>query len=62
MGKATPVIFIMFAVVLLSLAIVGFSGYYGGDWTWIGQQIASFTLVIMVFGVAFYTLMGWLRR
>lgn len=63
MAKATPVIFIMFSVVLLALTIVGISSYYGeSDWTWIANQVATFTLLIMVFGVAFYTLVGWLKR
>jgi len=63
MEKATPVIFIMFSVVLVSLSILGISSYYGeADWTWIANQVASFTLIIMVLGIAFYTLMGWLRR
>lgn len=63
MSKSTPVIFIMFAVVLLALSIVGISSYYGeADWTWIAEQVASFTLIIIVLGVAFYTLFGWLKR
>ena len=60
--KAAPVIFIMFGVVLLSVAILSFASYYGGDWTWIANQIAGFTLLFMVLGLAFYTLASWLRR
>lgn len=61
--KATPIIFIMFSIVILAGAILGISSYYGeADWTWIAQQIAGFTLLFMVLGVAFYTLTGWLRR
>ena len=61
--KHTPVIFIMFSVVVLALTIVGLSTYYGEtDWTWIGQQVVMFTVLLMVLSVAFYTLIGWLRR
>ena len=53
----------MFAVVIVAGSILGVSSYYGSaDWTWIANQVASFVLVIMVLGVAFYTLVGWLRR
>jgi len=63
MGKSTPVIFIMFAVVIVAGSILAVSSYYGSaDWTWIANQVASFVLVIMALGVAFYTLIGWLRR
>lgn len=62
MGKNTPVIFIMFSVVILALSIVGISVYYGeSDWTWIAQQMAGYSLIIMVFGIAVYTLREWIR-
>lgn len=53
----------MFSVVMLASIIVAVSSYYGEvDWTWMGNQIAVLVLLFMVFCVAFYTLMGWLRR
>jgi len=60
--KDAPVIFIMFSVILSALAIVSLAGYYGSDWTWIGEQVAGFVLIIMVFGLAIYALMSWLGR
>jgi len=63
MVKSTPVIFIMFGVVILSLSIIGIASFYGeADWTWMGEQVAGMVLLMMVFGVAFFTLMGWLKR
>jgi len=53
----------MFAVVIVAGSVLGISSYYGSaDWIWIGNQVASFVLIIMVIGIAFYTLDGWLRR
>lgn len=61
--KATPLIFLMFSVVILCGAILGIASYYGeADWTWIAQTVATFTLLFMVFGVAVYALTGWVRR
>ena len=60
--KHTPVIFLMFSIVLTSIAIISFASFYGSDWTWIGQQLALFTMLFIVLGLAFYTLSGWLRR
>lgn len=63
MVKATPVIMIMFSVVFLASILVAISSYYGeSDWTWMGNQVAGFFLLIMVMGIAFYTLMGWLKK
>lgn len=63
MGKSTPIIFIMFGVVLVAFAMLSLASYYGeSDWTWMSEQVAGFVLLLMVFSVAFYTLMGWLRR
>jgi len=60
--RETPVIFMMLGVVVTALAIVGIASYYGeSDWTWIAQQIASFFLIIVTFGIAIFTLKGWLR-
>lgn len=61
--KALPVLQLMFCVVFLAIAIVGISSYYGeSDWTWMGEQIAGFVMIFMVFGVGFYFLMDWLGK
>jgi len=61
--KAVPVIAIMFSVVLTCGAILGISSYYGSeDWTWIAQQVASFVLIFMTVGVAFYVLASWMGK
>lgn len=62
MVKATPVIMIMFSVIILASILVAISSYYGADWTWMGNQVAGLFLLIMVLGIAVYTLMGWLKR
>jgi membrane protein YdbS with pleckstrin-like domain len=57
-----PIIFTMFAIVIVSLIIVGIASYYGeGDWTWIAQSNASLVLILMVFSVAVITLFGWMK-
>ena len=61
--KGAPIIFIMFAVVILALTIVGISDYYGeSDWIWIANQITNFVLIFMVFGLTFYALITWVKR
>ena len=58
--KDLPILQIMFCVVLLAFSIIGISSYYGeSDWTWMGEQIAGFFLIFIVFGVGFFTLMSW---
>lgn len=53
----------MFSVVLVASVMLGIASYYGeSDWTWMSNQVAGLVLLLMVFSVAFYTLMGWLRR
>lgn len=53
----------MFSVVMLASIIIGVASYYGeADWTWMSNQIAVLVLLFMVFSIAFYTLMGWLKR
>jgi len=62
MSRGAPIIFMMFAVVMLSLVIVGIATYYGtDDWTWIAQQNISLMLVLVTLGLALFTLVGWLR-
>ena len=62
MKSAAPVVFMMFAVVLLSLIIIGIAGYYGtSEWTWMAQQNANLVLVLVTLGVAMFVLVGWLR-
>ena len=61
--KQTPLIFVMFGVIILASAILGIASYYGeADWTWISEQVAGFVLLFMVLGVALFTLGGWMRR
>lgn len=61
MGKGAPIIFMMFAIVLVSAIMVAIAWYYGSDWTWIAQQNASLVLILITFGLAMFTLVGWLR-
>lgn len=61
--KGTPLIFIMFGVVILCAIIIAISSIYGeADWTWIAQQVVTFLSVFLVLGLTFYTLMGWVKR
>lgn len=62
MGKAMPVIMMMFAVVLLSAIAVTLASYYGGSWTWIAQQNASLVLILITLGLAMFVLVTWLKR
>jgi len=61
MLKSTPLIYIMFSIVFLSIAILSISSYYGSDWNWIGEQVAGFVLLFMVMSIGLFTLMGWIR-
>jgi type IV secretory pathway VirB2 component (pilin) len=62
MSKDMPIIFTMFGLVVVSLTILGIAWYYGeNDWTWIAQSNASLVLVLMVLGIAFVVLVGWLK-
>jgi len=63
MGKAAPIMMMMFAVVLTSAIIVAIAWYYGtDDWTWMAQQNASLVLILITLGLAMFTLFGWLGR
>jgi membrane protein YdbS with pleckstrin-like domain len=58
-----PLIFMMFGLVIVSATVAGIAWYYGtDDWTWIAQQNAFLTLVLMVLGLALITLVGWLKH
>ena len=62
MGKAAPLIFMMFAIILTSITIIAIAAYYGtADWTWMAQQNASLVIILAVFGLAMFTLFGWLK-
>ena len=62
MGRNTPVVFMMFAVVLLSAIFAGVAWYYGeDDWTWMAQQNANLVLVIITLGIALFVLVAWLK-
>ena len=62
MSKETPIIFMMFAVVLLSAIFLGIASYYGtADWNWMAQQNASLVLILITLGLAMFVLVGWLR-
>lgn len=62
LGRETPILFMMFAIVLLSLIIIGIASYWDTEsWTWIAQQNASLVLVLIVLGLAMFVLVGWLR-
>ena len=61
--KGTPIIFVMFGVIILAVSMLSLASYYGeADWTWMSNQIAGLVVVLMVLTVALYTLMGWLRK
>lgn len=63
LGKGQPVIFMMFAIVMVSAIIAAIAWYYGTeDWTWIAQMNALLTLVLITLGVAFIALLAWLKR
>jgi len=53
----------MFGILLISAIIAAIAWYYGTeDWEWIAGQNASLILLLMVFGFAFVTLVGWMKR
>ena len=62
--NSMPLIFMMFAIVVVSfVAVYAVASYYGStDWTWVAQQNASLVLVLMVFGLALFVLVSWMRR
>ena len=61
--KSAPVIQIMLCVVIFALAIISVAFYFGeADWTWMGEQMASYILILIVLGVGIFTLMGWLSK
>ncbi len=63
MSKGMPIIFMMFALVLISASIIGIAWYYGTeDWTWIAQQNALLLLALITLGLALFVLVGWLKR
>ena len=58
-----PLVFAMFAIVMVSSIILAIAWYYGtADWTWIAQQNAMFVLVLMILTLAFIVLAGWLKK
>jgi len=62
MAKDTPIVFMMFAIVLLSAIFAGIAWYWGtDDWEWMAQQNASLVLVLIVLGLALFVLVGWLK-
>lgn len=62
MAKYTPVLFVMFSVVLVAVSVLSVASYYGeADWTWIANQVVGFIMVLLVFSVAMYVLAEWLR-
>ena len=61
--KGTPIIFVMFGVIILAVSMLSLASYYGeADWTWMSNQIAGLVVVLMVLTVALYTLMSWVKR
>ena len=63
MTKGQPIIFMMFAIVMVSAIIAAIAWYYGtADWTWIAQMNALLTLVLITLGIALIVLMGWLKK
>ena len=63
MGSEAPVVFMMFAIVLLASIYAAIAWYYGTeDYTWMAQQHASLVLVLITLGIAAFVLVGWLKR
>jgi len=60
--NSLPIIFMMFAIVLISAIAVTVGSYYGSDWVWIAQQNVGLILILITLGLASFTLIGWLKR
>ena len=61
MSKAQPIIFMMFAVVVLALVMAAMASQFGSDWTWIAQQNTALLGYLLLMGAAAFTLVMWLR-